>query len=272
MSQMPNEPDAFAEQVVTMLRKIQPDYTIELTGPREMLVNGRRLDLENLYRLVNHDPGRGTEIVEHYLDQLFSGEANIVGGMSFELVRARIMPRVQPESIFNHLAREQVAHVPFVNGTVIVFVIDMPNMTVSVTAEQMVRWGVTADDLEQVARENLAEASHELELQVVSSKEGGRAIVIAQQDGYDAARLLLEPLYAKLAPRLGGDFYVATPARDMFVAISAGPDAFVQRLASRVREDFKRLPYPISPEFFVVTRDGVAGTLPDMPEQSSEAA
>ncbi|MFT3686447.1 MAG: hypothetical protein QM783_16250 [Phycisphaerales bacterium] len=105
MSQMPNEPDAFAEQVVVMLRKIQPDYTIELTGPRELLVNGRRLDLENLYRLVNHDPVRGTEIVEHYLDQLFSGEANIVGGMSFELIRGRIMPRVQPETIFNHLAR-----------------------------------------------------------------------------------------------------------------------------------------------------------------------
>ena len=44
------------------------------------------------------------------------------------------------------------------------------------------------------------------------------------------------------------------------------------RNAARVREDYKRLPYPISPEFFVVTRDGVAGTLPDMPEQSSEAA
>lgn len=270
MSHMPKEPEAFAEQVVTMLRKIQPDYTIELTGPREMLVNGRRLDLENLFRLVNHDPGRGMEIVEHYLDQLFSGEANIVGGMSFDLVRSRIMPRVQPESIFNHLAREQVAHVPFVNGTVIVFVIDMPNMTVSVTCEQMVRWGVTAEDLDNVARQNLAECSQELELQVVSSKEGGRAIVIAQQDGYDAARLLLDPLYAKLAPRLGGDFYVATPARDMFVAISMGPDEFVNRLAARVKEDFRRLPYPISPAFFVVTRDGVAGTLPDRSE--SEAA
>jgi hypothetical protein len=153
-----------------------------------------------------------------------------------------------------------------------VFVIDMPNMTVSVTSDQMVRWGVTADDLEQVARENLADASHELELQVVSSKEGGRAIVIAQQDGYDAARLLLEPLYAKLAPRLGGDFYVATPARDMFVALSTGPDPFVSRLAARVREDFKRLPYPISPEFFLVTRDGVAGTVKEMEVPGSEAA
>lgn len=267
MAHMPREPEAFAEQVAEMLRRIQPQSAIELTGPRELIVNGRRLDLENLFRLVNHDPSRGSEIVEHYLDQLFSGEASAVGSMSLELVRARIMPRIQPESIFQHLSREQVAHVPFVNDTVIVFVIDMPQMTVSVTTEQMVRWGLTAEDMERIARENLSDHSAELQLQVVTSKEGGRAIVIAEQDGYDAARLLLGNLHRRLAARLGGDFYVATPSRDMFVAISSGPSPFVTRLAARVREDYRRLPYPITPEFFLVTRDGVAGT---MAEQNQE--
>lgn len=260
MANMPREPEAFAEQVATLLRRLQPEFAVELTGPRELIVNGRRLDLENLYRLVNHDPERGQEIVEHYLDQLFSGEAAAVHSMSFDLLRERIMPRIQPESIFNHLCREQVAHVPFVNGTAIVFVVDMPQMTVSVTTEQMVRWNVTADELDELARENLARTSHALQFQVVSSKEGGRAIILAEQDGYDAARLLLCDLYRRLAPKLGGDFYVGTPARDMFVALSAGPEPFTNRLAHRVREDFRRLPYPISPEFFYVTRDGVAGT------------
>jgi uncharacterized protein YtpQ (UPF0354 family) len=270
MGHMPREPEAFAEQVAEMLRRIQPESAVELTGPRELIVNGRRLDLENLLRLVNHDPSRGTQIVEHYLDQLFSGEASAVSSMGFDFVRARIMPRIQPESIFEHLSREQVAHVPFVNGTVIVFVIDMPQMTVSVTTEQLLRWGVSAEDMELIARENLARSSEELELQVVTSKEGGRAIVVAEQDGYDAARLLLGNLHQRLAHRLGGDFYVATPSRDMFVAISIGPEPFVQRLAARVREDFRRLPYPISPEFFVVTRDGIAGTLGE--NAQSEAA
>ncbi len=263
MGHMPREPDAFAEQVAEMLRRLQPESAIEMTGPRELIVNGRRLDLENLLRLVNHDPSRATQIVEHYLNQLFSGEASAVSSMGFEFVRSRIMPRIQPESIFEHLSREQVAHVPFVNGTVIVFVIDMPQMTVSVTTEQLLRWGVTPEDMEEIARENLAAASQELQLQVVTSKEGGRAIVVAEQDGYDAARLLLTNLHQRLAHRLGGDFYVATPARDMFVAISIGPEPFVQRLAARVREDHQRLPYPISPEFFVVTRDGIAGTVGD---------
>jgi len=258
---MPSEPTAFAEQVAVLLKRLQPQYAVELTGPRELIVNGRRLDLENLYRLVNHDPDRGTEIVEHYLDQLFSGEAANIATHSFDLVKARIMPRIQPESIFRHLAREQVAHVPFVNGTVIVFVIDLPQMTVSVTTEQMVRWGVTSDDLDALARENLEQQSEDIDLQVVTSKEGGRAIIIAQQDGYDAARLLLGDLHRRLAGRMGGNFYVATPARDMFVALSIGPEPFTRRLQARVSEDYRRLPYPITPDMFYITRDGVVGTI-----------
>ncbi len=34
----------------------------------------------------------------------------------------------------------------------------------------------------------------------------------------------------------------------------------VQRLRDRVALEYKRLPYPITAELFVVTRDGVAGT------------
>ena len=79
--------------------------------------------------------------------------------------------------------------------------------------------------------------------------------------GYDAARLLLGDLHRRLAAKLGGDFYVATPARDMFVAMSLGPDEFVGRLRERVDDDYTRMPYPISRELFYVTLDGVAGTI-----------
>lgn len=267
MPWMPDEPDAFAAHVASLIRKIQPECEIELIGPRELVINGRRLDLENLYRMVNHEPERGEEIVERYLDQLFSGEAAQIGHFSLEFARPRIMPRIQPESIFNHLSREMVAHSEFVNGTVVVYVIDLPQMTVSITTEQMIRWGLDADQLEHIARENLDHYTPALDLQVVTSKEGGRAIIVAEQDGYDAARLLLSNLHERLAPRLGKDFLVALPARDMFLAMTPGPDDFVRRLTDRVEHDFKRLPYPITPELFIVTKDGVAGT-----RESREAA
>ncbi|MEM8757411.1 MAG: DUF1444 family protein [Planctomycetota bacterium] len=258
---MPKEPEAFAEQVATMLQRIQPDFAVKLVGPSELLVDGRRLDLENLYRMVSHDPVRGLEIVEHYLEQLFVGEPIEGADIPFELARHRIMPRIQPESIFEHLSRELVAHVPFVNGTVIVFVLDQPSMTVSITTEQVVQWGVTVEELEAIARENLDAYSPEIDMQFVESKEGGQAAIISEQDGYDGARLLMGGLSCMLASRLGPDFLVAVPARDMFVALSAGPTPFLRRLHRRVVQDYNRLPYPITDQLFLVTKDGVAGTV-----------
>ena len=147
-----------------------------------------------------------------------------------------------------------------VNETVVVFVLDMPQMTVSITVEQMLRWGLQVDDLDTISRENLHTYAPDLEIQIVDSAEGGRAAIVARQDGYDAARLLLGSLHSRLAPQLHGDFYVATPARDMFLAMTCDPDDFVDRLRERVQMEFKRMPYPITNELFVVTRDGVAGT------------
>ncbi|MEO0511325.1 MAG: DUF1444 family protein [Planctomycetota bacterium] len=272
MSSLPREPEAFAEHVATLLGRLHPEFAVELVGPRELLVDGRRLDLDNLYRMVSHDVPRGQEIVEHYLEQLFMGESLGRGELSLDFVRPRIMPRIQPDAIFQHLSRELVAHVSFVNDTSVVFVTDLPNMTVSITTEQVFQWGLKTEDLEEIARENLSAYSPSPDMQFVESREGAIAVIIAEQDGYDAARLLLDGLYESLAPRLGADFLVATPARDMFVAMSNGPTAFVERIRRRVLADFKRLPYPITPELFVVTRDGVAGTMPEDFAAGNEAA
>jgi len=257
---MPREPEAFGEQVAKILQRQFPDRAVELAGPMDLVLNGKHLGLENLYRMVQYEPSRGVEIVENYLERLVEGDT--VGSMPLPLsvAKPRIMPRIQPVSIFDHLDREQVAHVPFVNDTVIVFVIDMPHMTVSITVEQLLRWGLTSEDLDIIARENLALYAPQLEIQFVESTDGGRAAIVAAQDGYDAARLLLGSLHERLAPELNGDFYVATPARDMFLALTVDPSDFVERLHKRIQLDYKRLPYPISNQFFVVTRDGVAGT------------
>ncbi len=261
MSLMPNEPEAFARQVADLLRQRRPEFDVAQTGPRELIVNGRRLDLENLLRLVATDTDRGREIVEQYLDHLFDDDSVAASALPWELAKPKIMPRIQPVSIFDHLSEEMVAHVPYVNDTVVVFVIDMPYMTVSVTTEQMIKWDLEPEDLDDVSRENLLRYTPDLEFRPLESSEGGRAVVLSLQDGYDASRLLLDRLFDRLAPELGGDFLVACPSRDMFLAISADPGDFVDRLRERVHADFERLPYPITDRLFYVTRDGVAGTV-----------
>jgi len=260
MAQMPREPEAFAEQVAHILRRLYPERPVGLEGPMELRVGERRLGLENLYRMVAVEPTRGVEIVENYIEKLVEGDS--IGSMPLPLAVAkpRIMPRIQPVSIFEHLDANQVAHVPYVNDTVIVFVIDLPQMTVSITVEQVLQWGLELDDMDAIARKNLATYTPDLEIQIVESAEGGKAAICSQQDGYDAARLLMGSLHARLAPEFGGDFYVATPARDMFLAMTPDPDVFVDRLRERIDSEYRRLPYPITTDLFLVTRDGVAGT------------
>ncbi|MFO0872845.1 MAG: DUF1444 family protein [Phycisphaerales bacterium] len=257
---MPIDPEAFGEEVLRIVRRNFPDRTAELAAPMDLILSGRHLGLDNLHRMVVADPENGVALVETYLERLVEGDAFTGTPMPLSVARSRIMPRIQPESIFGHLEREQVAHVPFVNDTVVVFVIDMPHMTVSITTEQMIRWGMQPDDLERIARENLTGYAPDLPVQLVNSAEGGRAAIVSRQDGYDAARLLLGQLHRRLAPELRGDFYVATPARDMLVAFTCDPEPFVVRLRNRVAKDYRRLPYPITEELFIVTMDGVAGT------------
>lgn len=259
-SAMPRDPAAFGAAVLAIVRRDFPDRAAQLAAPLDLIFGGKHLGLENLYRMVMADPGNGVQIVETYLQRLVEGDAFTGTPMPLAIAKPRIMPRIQPEAIFAHLDREQVAHVPFVNDTVIVFVIDMPHMTVSITTEQMIRWGMRCDDLEQVARDNLRSYVPELPVQLVTSTDGGRAAIVSRQDGYDAARLLLGHLHRRLAPELHGDFFVATPARDMLVAFTCEPAPFVNRLRNRVTKDYRRLPYPITDELFLVTMDGVAGT------------
>ena len=115
--------------------------------------------------------------------------------------------------------------------------------------------------MDNIARENLDRYQPELKLQFVEARNGGRAAIFNVQDGYDAARLLLDSLWKRLAPEFKGNFYVAAPARDLFLAISCSPDQFVEKLQARILDDYKRMPYPISQDLFLVTQDGVAGTM-----------
>lgn len=260
MAHLPREPEAFGEHVLTLLKRTWPEHEAFLTGPFDLVVNGRHLGLENVYRMVLGDPERGTEIVEDYLEKILEGDELGAAVLPFDLARQRIMPRIQPEAIFKQLDRDQVAYIPWVNQTVIVFVLDLPQVTISLTVEQAVRWGVSMDELDEIARKNLERYSPDLQIQLIESKDGGRAALVSEYDGYDAARLLLGRLHERLAPELDGDFLVATPARDMFVAMTAEPNHFVDRLRKRVEQDYRRLPYPITRDLFLVTRDGVAGT------------
>ena len=79
----------------------------------DLYLDGRHLGLNNLYRMVLSSPERGVEIVEDFLEQLLEGDDLANVPMPYSVAKSRIMPRIQPNSIFEQLEREQVAHAVF---------------------------------------------------------------------------------------------------------------------------------------------------------------
>lgn len=259
MNRLPREPEAFGEAIVREMLRLQPSRSIEFSGPLDVVADGHHLDLSHLYRMVWQQPKHGQHIVTKYLDRLEAMRSAESTEVPFAVARTRIMPRIQPLSIFQKLDREQVAHLPFVNDTVIVYVLDLPTATVSLTVDQLLGWGIDAHQADVLARRNLIR--HRDTPRIVHSPEGGRAALFCRRDGYDASRLLADDLHERLSPILGGDFLVSLPSRDSFLAISTKVSDFVIRMRKRTQNEHRRLPYPISPEFFHVSRDGVSGTV-----------
>jgi uncharacterized protein YtpQ (UPF0354 family) len=260
------------QRVMDWLQRCKPDFAVEPSETEtDLVVNGCRLDLSNLSRMCAQQPGEMNKIIENYLRQSFETERDIANLLDWNTAQMRILPRINPESIFENLDRNSVAHSPFVNGTVITYVLDLPDKTVSLTVHNAVRWDKSMDDLHKTAIENLENYEPDLETRLIKSREGGRAAIISHDDSYDAARILLPDFHRRLVLELGRNFYVATPARDMLVAFSTGPESFVGRIKARMLYDFQRLPYPITPDLFHVTRDGISGMRPDSGvEENSE--
>jgi uncharacterized protein YtpQ (UPF0354 family) len=258
MSQFPKEPEAFTEHVARAFRKLVGQVDLKITGPLELTIENRRVDLDDLRRAIFASKENQPAIMKRFVDAFLGALRLEQTPMPFDVAQPHILPRIAPLKFFRGRRADQLATQPFVNDTVIFYLLDLMNSVAPVSLEQLIRWGVSVEEIDTVARENLMDYEPELELRVFHSDEGAAA-VFNTGDGYDASRLLLGHLHEQLAPELGREFLVAIPTRDVFIAFSLEHDGFGHRLHRRIRRDYRRLPYPITEDLFLVARDGVAG-------------
>ncbi len=259
----PNEPEAFTELIAKLLKDRFTSAKIKITGPLEISLDKRLVSLDDLKRSIhgNEREDHAARVLSQFIQALeYTRQLDDVD-LSFDLAAPRILPRVTHKSFFNTREAEFYAHQPFINNTVIMYVVDFNAATLPVMTEQLLKWNIDIDALDQIARSNLATSQPTLTFKVVNNDEGAAAL-LEVGDGYDASRILLEEIHPQLAPELGGNFIVAIPNRDIFIAIAKDAPDFLKRLETHIAADFKRLPYPITRKLFLMTRDGVADWLP----------
>ncbi len=212
------------------------------------------VSLHELFRRSEAFPERFAQSVAQLLSEIDEAGLDRIDDHEFGGVAVDLMPQVRSLAWVEGQGRfgdSALVHRRFGADLAVVYVVDDPHSMVFVCRAHLKRWGRTAEDVHQLAMQNL---------QQLSAKDGipaaapGAPVMLQTGDGYDAARVLL--LDEK------GDLLVAMPDRDvLWVAFDEGQDlAQLQRKAATMAAAAS---HPVSGRIYRMTQTGPQPALAD---------
>ncbi len=247
--------------VLEELRKQHPDEDFSFNDQGKIRGKNQEVFLGNVTREVRAARKRRAKIIAEFAQKLRTPTAQELGLEDWPQVKERIVPVLKPRDYVKDEGRTRHLFLTeWLEDIVICYVIRSKDILRFVTGWDVDRWELTAETLHEQAIANLAKLTWPKQL--VGSRggrEGGRIIVVDTDDNLSSSRLLHPDLHKMFAPVLGSTFYAGVPCRDTLVLYSNRRE-LKQRIARRLRKDYNASAYQITPDPFLVTRDGVAPT------------
>lgn len=156
------------------------------------------------------------------------------------------------------VALENMVTQPWIDGLLIGYAIDHDRTIAYVSRHQYERWGVDIDQMHEIALANLVQRSEAINAHASQDEDGSVNLVLFQtMDGYDASRILLPTLHARLREHLGSPFAAAIPNRDILICFRDDPD-LIGRVKEQVVADYRSMPHQVFDKLLLVTADGTA--------------
>ena len=161
--------------------------------------DGQQMGLQNLAQICNrHDEDEWPDIIgEHFgrvLEVLKQGGNAIWREAPFASIRGQLALRLQPESLLESEAGEHLVYRYHLPGTVTMLVLDLPTTIASVTWEMVGNWGRSADDLFEIALENVRKMP-EPTIDSIETGSGVDVITFVGDDFFVASNVLLLDKY-----------------------------------------------------------------------------
>src|SRR5262249_13246910 len=120
------------------------------------------------------------------------------------------------------------------------------------------RWNVTQEDLHNTAIENLISRSEAISAHAAQDEDGKINLILFQtMDGFDASRILLPTLHARLREHLGSPLAAGIPNRDILLCFR-NDDETIGRLREQIRRDYESMPHQVTDKLMLITPDGIA--------------
>ncbi|WP_437185849.1 DUF1444 family protein [Planctomicrobium sp. SH668] len=260
-------PEVFATKAADFTRRKFPLIKVELHPDFKLLIDTSILSLTNFYRAYVREPAKFEQILLPAISTAVQvrdwGETEL--SPPLELVRDRLMPMLYPEEAWKG-SHHAIAGETWVAGLVVLYVVDEANSYWFVRRDLMEKWGLSQDEIHEIALDNLMSyfEREPVDLVVNPSPSDVPAILIpSKADSYNAARLLCHSYLSQLRMVAEGDLAVGIPGRDFFMAVSAKSPSMIERIRSRVKDDFRQTDHPLTNRILLVTADGVSELVQD---------
>ena len=255
-------PKQLQQESLAILKKEYPNRNFS-AGPEEDLIrmDKAELGLDNLYNKLCSEPlsakERNRQIHRHFANIIAMVEKHEAKQpKTWDDAKDMVYLQIAPQSYLQPLiANTQLIHRPLTEGIFVAVVLDSDDGYGYVKSEDRDKWQVSEAELFAQAQRNLERSAREIT--VHEGRSSDKMLAIQENDGYDAARILVPSVRKHAAELLGEPFYAGIPHRDFIVMWStANSPEFQRTTRDTLAGDFATQPYSISGDVFEVWADG----------------
>jgi uncharacterized protein YtpQ (UPF0354 family) len=250
--------EQFVEQVIEVVRDKFPATKVARAAGQSfsLKINGQLASLENIYRSSLLQPDQMKSFIEQWMLEIVrASEGTPDLEATFEQLADRIMPvvlRDDPDSSGSIVTQ------PLVPGLTIAYAVDSQRSLWYIAKATFEKWNISLDALHEKAMANLIDRSQAIAAHAAQDEDGSINLILFQtMDGFDATRILLPTLHARLREHLGSPFVAGIPNRDILLCFRDDEET-VDRLKKQIGDDFTKMPHPITDKLLLVTADGIA--------------
>jgi uncharacterized protein YtpQ (UPF0354 family) len=250
------------QQALSMLQKDYPQHTFSAGSAENVIQMGKaELGLDNLHSKLCSEgltpKQREKQIRKHFANIVAmveeqQAQQEVTWDVAKEMVSLQLAPR---DYLQRFIDQTQLVHRQFTTSILLAVVLDGADAYGYVGLDDRKRWKISEDELFAQAQRNLERSAEEVRIH--GGKGVDKLLAIQENDGYDAARILVPAVRQQAAKVLGEPFLVGIPHRDFLVMWSTENSAEFQRSTREtIRNDYAKEPYAISGGVFKLWADG----------------
>jgi len=243
---IPKDEGAFTEYVAGQLRTQLGDSAVVVAGPLTLKLGRLQANLDRIFTFCHQNAAACSAEVSTFVKGVTETYEAQGAPISAAAIRLVIRPTQYAQQMRASLKAQASAWLPkpFVEGLVILPVLDSPRTLRMLTVADLKTFGLTDEQVQQVALANLRSAL--TPLMEVAKVEGSGRIGQLVGDTYIPSRLALLDSWAPLAEAQGGKLIVVAPATDALFYVGDDSPAAIDALRAVARNVMGRAPHPLS--------------------------